>query len=430
MTIRGYCPSALKPMQTGDGLLVRLKPEGNLLSARQCKALGRLAKTIGNGILDVTRRANLQIRGVQPADYDALISELRNLDLVDVSAEAEARRNIILSPFAGTVGNRLNNQLASTLSASTLTLPGKFGFAIDTGEQPVLQNESADIRIERDTDKGLLVRADGIQLGIAVTEQNAVTTAIALAEWFVAVSNVKAASVKRMAALIADGELPDGSLQGQYKPATSRCPPLPGERIDAGLFVAAEFGQISADTLISIAPFAPLMLTPWRILLLTNPDAGMQHSDKHNWQSVIEQIDDLIIECNDPRLHVLACVGAPACDSALQPTRPLARELADAMAAKLNTSNTLHVSGCQKGCASRDVANLTLVGARDGFDAITNGNTFAPPSYRALPANVSAILSRLPETVNFQAASVGVEKVDLKVDQAVCNQPKSQDAKD
>ena len=105
MTIRGYCPSALKPMQTGDGLLVRLKPEGNLLSARQCKALGRLAKTIGNGILDVTRRANLQIRGVQPADYDALISELRNLDLVDVSAEAEARRNIILSPFAGTVGN-------------------------------------------------------------------------------------------------------------------------------------------------------------------------------------------------------------------------------------------------------------------------------------------------------------------------------------
>jgi len=136
---------------------------------------------------------------------------------------------------------------------------------------------------------------------------------------------------------------------------------------------------------------------------------------------VIEAIDDLIIDSNDPRLHVLACVGAPACESALQPTRPLARELADAMATTLNTSNRLHVSGCQKGCASRNVANLTLVGTRDGFDAITNGNTLATPNDRALPANGTAIVARLSDAANVET---------INVEQSVRDHPlASQDAK-
>ena len=391
INVRGHCPGALTPMQTGDGLLVRLKPVCNRLSASQCEAIARLANTFGNGTLDITRRANLQLRGVHASNYDKLITALREHNLVDATADAEARRNIIVSAFAGAVGFQLAEHLAAALSISKLVLPGKFGFAIDTGEQPVLHNESADIRLERQADQTLLVRADGLQNGISVSEENAVMTMIALAEWFVT-ANTKSSPSQRMASLIADGCLPDEPIRGAHAPASSRLPPVPGERYDNGLFVGAEFGQISANTLIALAPFAPLMLTPWRMVLLTRTDAKVLNDNPLNARSLIEQNDDLIISADDPRLHVVACVGAPACDQALQSTRPLARELSQVMANTLNESNTLHVSGCQKGCASRNIAKLTLVATRDGFDAITDGTTLATPNCRALPANGSEIL--------------------------------------
>ena len=33
--IKGWCPSALRPMQSGDGLVVRVRPRGGRLSAEQ-----------------------------------------------------------------------------------------------------------------------------------------------------------------------------------------------------------------------------------------------------------------------------------------------------------------------------------------------------------------------------------------------------------
>ena len=51
---RGWCPGARRPMETGDGLLVRVHPPGGALSAAQARALADAAEACGNGLLDVT----------------------------------------------------------------------------------------------------------------------------------------------------------------------------------------------------------------------------------------------------------------------------------------------------------------------------------------------------------------------------------------
>jgi precorrin-3B synthase len=69
-----------------------------------------------------------------------------------------------------------------------------------------------------------------------------------------------------------------------------------------------------------------------------------------------------ITDSSDPLLRVAACPGAPACSSAAGETRTFARELA----ALLGASESLHVSGCAKGCAQSGAASITLVRRPDG----------------------------------------------------------------
>ena len=61
---RGACPSLATPMMTGDGLLVRLRPARPGFTFGQFRSLcPRRRETCGNGILEITARGNLQIRG-------------------------------------------------------------------------------------------------------------------------------------------------------------------------------------------------------------------------------------------------------------------------------------------------------------------------------------------------------------------------------
>ena len=73
---RGWCPSVLRPMPTGDGLLVRLHPPGGALGAAQARAVAEAARACGNGLLDVTGRGNLQIRGVREETHADLVGRL------------------------------------------------------------------------------------------------------------------------------------------------------------------------------------------------------------------------------------------------------------------------------------------------------------------------------------------------------------------
>ncbi len=368
VAIKGWCPGALRPMPSGDGLVVRIRPHGGRLAATQAAGIADLAARYGSGLIDVTSRANLQIRGVTDAAHPSLLDELAQLGLLDCDPETESRRNILVTPFwnSGDDTRLLADELERALADSAIDLPTKFGFAIDDGRERALVGASADIRFERDSTCGLMVRADGTRLGRAVTRSEAVSVALALAEWFVASGGAKGGR-GRMAAHIAGGAILPDVLRGESEPAALALAPCPGLH-SHGAMVGVAFGQLPHSALGHLASCAPaLRMTPWRMILVE----GMREMPGGA---------DLITEAGDPALRVIACSGAPRCREAHADTRALAAALAPHIAPDAR----LHVSGCAKGCAHSGPTAITLVATRDGFDLIRCGSTRDAPVLRGL----------------------------------------------
>ncbi len=94
--IRGWCPTVHAPMASGDGLLVRVKPFGGRISSPALGALADAAASFGNGVIELTRRGNLQIRGVR--DPAAFARAMVAAGLADPDPDREARRNVIAVP--------------------------------------------------------------------------------------------------------------------------------------------------------------------------------------------------------------------------------------------------------------------------------------------------------------------------------------------
>lgn len=358
--IKGWCPGALRPMQSGDGLVVRIRPPLGRLTPAQAKAIAEAAQSHGNGIIDLSARANLQLRGVTETSHPRLIDDLRTQGLIDPDIETESLRNLIVTPFR----DAETTALAATLTAALTRmpkLPGKFGFALDTGPRPVLTQASADIRVERDPQGRLILRPDGHPFGQPVTDLG--LDAPAMAEWFVqggGITNNRG----RMAALIAKGIIPPGCT---LAPATPLPPPPPGLHPD-GALVALAFGQMRAETLRQLAALGhEIRPTPWRMLFLVGATA-------------LPAIPGLITDAGAPLLRITACTGAPGCPQGLGETRQLARLLAPHMP----QAQTLHLSGCAKGCAHPAPADLTLTATGQGYDLILGGTASDTPILRGL----------------------------------------------
>ncbi|KAJ03573.1 precorrin-3B synthase [Sulfitobacter mediterraneus] len=357
--IKGWCPGALRPMLSGDGLVVRVRPFGGRLRRAQVDGLASLAAAHGNGMVDLSSRGNLQLRGVREDSFGALIEGLRGLSLLDANAEVEGRRNILITPFwtAGDETEYLSAALGDALAKDNAPdLPVKFGFAVDTGDRPVLQSASADIRLERDAQGGLILRPDGAAQGKQVDVETAVAEAMQLAHWFAA----HRGEHKRMAKLLASGQLlPDGFTQPMQKQTYQPAPGLSEQGVLTGL----AFGQLTAQTLAGLAKHGALRMTPWRMVLIEGAEQ-------------MPELPDLVATQDDPLLQVAACTGAPGCPQALIETRPLAR----ALARQLQPDQTLHVSGCAKGCAHPKPAALTITGTAQGLSLIHNGRASDEPA--------------------------------------------------
>jgi precorrin-3B synthase len=340
-TVKGWCPGALRPMPSGDGLVLRIRPRLAHQTRAQLEGVADAALTHGNGLIELTARANVQLRGVTAQSHGPLIAALDALGLIDPDAQTESHRNVVLTPFWQGDDAALAGELYRAIAEGP-DLPGKFGFALDTGAVRVLAATSADIRIERGADGGLILRADGALGGQSVTAATAVTQAMRMAAWFAATG-------------IRDGR---GRMAAHPKtdmPFDTSAAPAPTVQVapgptPQGALVGFEFGLVRAELLAEVASLAPAVrVTPWRMLLLQGADVPAHPA--------------LLTRADDPRLRVLACTGAPGCPQALQETRSLARRLAPAVP----MGKLLHVSGCGKGCAHPAPADLTLSGTRTGF---------------------------------------------------------------
>ncbi len=348
--VKGWCPDAWRPMMAGDGLLVRVRPPLGQLTRAQVLGLSEAATTHGSGQIDLTTRANLQIRGVREASWQSLIDALLDLALIDPDPTKEARANTLVAPdwSAGDDTHRIAEELRTRLPELP-DLPGKVGFAIDAGAAPVLQDGPADFRIERATSGTLILRADGRSLGTLLSPGSEVDHLIALAHWFVESGGIASGRMVRHGA-----PLP-GWAAATTAPAATAPNVQPGPH-PLGIALGLPFGRISATTLTCLVEaetaIEAIRLTSWHIVICETGAALAVQPDPA----------DFITDPLSPLLRTDACVGAPACPQATVETRSLAHRLAP------HVEGRLHVSGCAKGCARAAPADVTLTGRGGRYD--------------------------------------------------------------
>ena len=391
----GWCPGALRPMVARDGLLVRLRITGGIVSSRKARALAELARTHGNGLFDLSARANLQMRGVREQGHPSLLDGLRSLDLIDADARGEAVRNVLASPLAGLRSGLDIRPLTAalearlTLDADLRGLPAKFGFLLDDGGEPTLADTAADVRFEWvEGRQAFAVGLGGTRAGSAFAgwcEPHAVVqravevarTAIALQSGTDRPCRMRdlLGDLNRRAAhelfgidpeLRLDRACPSGKVVGLQT----------SDEIGT-LGLAAPFGRLDAAMLGWAAQIADdagseaMRLTPWRTILVPLARVARRH------ESLVRRglTAGFIVDSRDPRLRVAACVGAAGCDRGTTPTHQDAAALADlAPVTGAATVPTLHVSGCAKGCAKPSRSAITLVGREGRYDLVRNGS--------------------------------------------------------
>lgn len=384
--IKGWCPGILRPMASGDGLIVRVRPRCGAFTLPAARALADLAERMGNGHIDLTRRANLQLRGLTDERLPELQAALAGLGLLDPDSETEAVRNVMVAPLAGLDPTQAFDvrPIASAIDAALTSearlhaLPGKFGMLVDGGGVLSIAAERADICLAAVGDAlafGLDMATGTEWLG-TVAPSRAATAAIAAARAFLGV-----ATRGRMRGLSEAAFTEVRAAVAPFLVAGNQMPAAGGRRLgrlEGAVGIAAPFGRLEAAQLRHLAALAAevgaadLRLSPWRTLYISvADDAGAQ--------SLLERARDLglIVEDNDPLLRVEACPGAPDCKSSSVDARGDARRLA-VLAASHDYRGSIHVSGCAKGCARSLPSALVLAGKQGAYRVIRDATTRGP----------------------------------------------------
>ena len=78
---RGSCPGLSDPMPTGDGLLARLVPIGSTISSDAMAGLCAAARVYGNGIIEITARGSIQVRGLTVASAPTFARTVKTLGI-------------------------------------------------------------------------------------------------------------------------------------------------------------------------------------------------------------------------------------------------------------------------------------------------------------------------------------------------------------
>jgi precorrin-3B synthase len=390
---KGWCPGARRPMQAKDGLIVRLRISGGGVSAATLRGLAQAGRAHGNGLFDLSARANLQMRGVRGESLPLLIETLDGLGVIDENAAAEAVRNVLVSPLAGLDGRNDVPRAAKALDAALAAnkdlhaLPGKFGFLIDDGSGLSLGPVPADIRFDWTGGKqpfaiGIGGHAnEAIVLGLCGGD-DIPAIASRLARAFLRLGSQMAEPPRRMRGLIEScGAGAIAGLAG-LRPRPPRKSGAIEEPCPVGLLrfnerycfgVGAAFGRLDANMLEAAASGAEIFgtgeirLTPWRALILP-----CVHAEEADAMRAYFTAHRFIVDHKDARLAIAACGGASACERGTTDTRSDALALMPVAWQLCKTGVALHVSGCAKRCARQAATPFTLIAHAGRYDLVVN----------------------------------------------------------
>jgi precorrin-3B synthase len=404
---RGACPGLSVPMATGDGLLARLTPSGSTIGLDAFGGLCRAARTHGNGILEITSRGSIQIRGLSAASAPLFADDVAALgiggsDGIPVLTDPLSGLAPDATFDAGALAAALRASLASASIASRLA--AKISVVVDGGGALHLDDVAGDIRLRAvDGSDGpwLHVALGGdastsVPIG-AVAPESAVMCVLRLLEVLAAKAPdgrmrdvARGEGLSVLDAAVAD-IIVDRPAPG-VRPAAEPIGRHPLRTGDVAIGVGLPFGHSESDVLLRLveaarrARAAGLRTAPGRALLVLGLAAGAA-------DAFAAEADALgfIVVGSDPRRRVVACAGAPICASGQIPARAMAPAVVRAAGA-LSPGDVIHVSGCYKGCAHPAPASVAIFGRDGGCDVVLDGARTCSVTVEDLPHELSARL--------------------------------------
>lgn len=394
-----------------NSFMCRLRLPGGVLKSWQFRGVADLARRHGGGYVDVTTRANLQVREIGPHDAPAVLTALTELGIVARGAGADNIRNVTASPTSGVDPQELIETLplAKEMHHYILNhremygLPRKFNIAFDGGGKVASLDDTNDVGFsavrvaERSAGEGLTpgvyfrLSLGGItghkdfarDTGILLKPDECVPVAAAIVRVFIRSgdrTDRKKARLKYVLddwgfdRFLAEVETELGSTL--RKVGLDRCDP-PGREDRWGhvgvhpqkqagrsyVGVVLPVGRMTCDQVDGLAEVAEqfgggtIRLTVWQNLLISD----LADDDLPAVKQAIERLG-LHWDASSVRSGLVACTGSAGCKFAAADTKRHALILAGYLEARVTLDRpvNIHLTGCSNSCAQHYIGDIGM----------------------------------------------------------------------
>jgi ferredoxin-nitrite reductase len=399
------CPDIYHPAVARDGLLTRLRIPGGVLNVAQLGAIEQLLTATGLDYIQVTNRANLQLRALTEDLDRGVLTALTDCGLAASDIAVDGIRNIMLSPTAGIDALELIDvrPLAATWHEYLTNHPElgilstKFSVGFDGGGSVGIVDRPNDITLLAVSDRefsfylGMGKRGSApvpIPLRLGVNECISMMAAIAqtyrqgielfggdsrrklrlrdvINHWgLTGFSEIVQREFKGSSHFIFKNLHREWDLareNGNYHLGIHQQSQL--DRYYLGILLP--LGHWNRSQVTGLGEIAArygsgsIRLTPWQNIIL--PD--LQVDDLERVQGLISDLG-LIHTANHPSSLLRACAGSTGCQFGATDTQRDAIELSNYLAAnfQLDRPLNIHFSGCEKSCAQHEQADITFWG--------------------------------------------------------------------
>jgi ferredoxin-nitrite reductase len=391
--------------------MCRLRIPNGVLSAHQLAGIADLAEKFAGGFVDITTRANMQLREIGPGVIVDLLTGIQDLGLTSRGAGADNIRNVTGSPTAGIDPDELidTRPLARALHFAILNhrelygLPRKFNIGFDGGGRVSVLEDTNDIGFAacavgegQAVPPGIYFRVQlgGItghgdfarDTGLLLTAEECVPAAIALVRVFIDHGDRTDRKKARLKYVIErlglDGVVAEAEKHGGTpfrRLSLDACLPRAARVKGAHLGVHAQ-RQPGFFYLGVVVPVGRLTSVQLRGLadLVARHGSGIRLTVWQNFlvadvadEEVKALVDGLAavglaVETTAVRAGLVACTGNTGCKFAATNTKGQALALADYLDAHVTLDRpiNIHLTGCPNSCAQHYVGDIGLLGVK------------------------------------------------------------------
>jgi ferredoxin-nitrite reductase len=388
------CPTLFQPTDALDGKLVRIRVPGGLLSSEQGRVLAKVSDRLGSSTIEVTNRANIQLRGVKASISPEILFQLQDVGLAGKILQTDWVRNIMASPTAGIDPEQLVDtrfiikQLAQCIGSNPTfaQLSPKFSIGIDGGERVSIWQQPNDIllqavKTQEDRERVWFhLYLAGIDARVACLPEDCIAVVEAIAQVYLDLVDSNVTRKPRFKQVLQEIGLDNYLVRiKKYFPniffsedARRTNPNSDNLGIHHQrqphlyyMGIALPLGRLTTDRLRQICNISEkygngsVRLTPWRGILLP---------DLQDPCSVQQQLEELGLSSTTNTIWggLIACSGTSGCAASVTDTQRDALALAQYISdnSVLDKPMTIHLTGCPKSCAHHGSSDLTLVGVQ------------------------------------------------------------------